>query len=132
MKLKYKINPEENVCQFYRQLTVSNIGWAIISSCAYINCEVTFGEYVINEEKIEEFLPLNLQMYPNYKITLVMDNSTLVNPANGNQVIDGESIEDCIMGEYDFFIMCLNNNVSLATVLESGINRSILRGRHNI
>ena len=128
MKLKYKIEPEENVCPFYRQLTISSIDWAIINNVAHIHCEVEFGGY--NESN--EFVPLNQAMYPKYKVVLKLENTTLVNPKNGKQVLDGELEADCTFGEYDFFIMMLNNSVPLNTVLENGINRSISRGRHNI
>lgn len=128
MKLKYKIEPEENVCPFYRQLTISSIDWAIIDSRAYIHCVIEFGKY----DETNKFTPLNLPLYPNYKIMLKIENTTLVNPKTGGQQIDGELKEDCTMGEYDFFIAMMNSNVHFSTILENGINRSILRGRHNI
>jgi hypothetical protein len=128
MKLKYRIDPEEKVCPFHRQLTILNIDWAIIDNRAYIHCVIEFGNY--NESN--EFTPLNLRLYSNYKIMLKIENTTLVNPITGGQEIDGELAENCTMGEYDFFIDMMNSNVHLSTILENGINRIILRGRHNI
>jgi hypothetical protein len=128
MKLQYRIDPEKNGCPFHRQLTITNIDWAIINNVAHIHCSIEFGSY--NEDN--EFTPLSQAMYPKYKIVLKLENTTLVNPLNGKQAIDGELEADCTFGEYDFFIMMLNNKIPLNTVLEDGINRSILRGRHNI
>jgi hypothetical protein len=125
MKLEYIIEPD-SVCQYYRQLIITNIDWPILNECAYIHCNIVYGNLIKNE-----FTPLNLKMYPDYKIILIIANSTKVN-FEGRLENETEKPEECILGEYDFFIMCLNNNVPLSTVLENGINASILRGRHNI
>ncbi len=126
MKLKYIINPEENICEFHRELSIENIDQQISNDIAYLHCNIKFGNY--NNQIFE---PLNLVMYSNYKIILQISNSTLVDQY-GRLPNETETPEECVIGEYDFFVGCLNNNVPLATVLENGINASILRGRHNI
>jgi hypothetical protein len=128
MKLIYLIQPD-SFCQYYRKLSINNIDWQMLNNIAYIYCNIEYGNY---NEKTKLFETLGLIMYPNYKVILQISNSTLVNPANGNQVIDGELAENCTMGEYDFFIDMMNSDVHFSTILENGINRIILRGRHNI
>lgn len=126
MKLEYIIRPD-NICQFYRNLKITNIDWRTLDKIAYINCNIQFGNY-----SGDIFQPLELRIYPDYSIVLTIDNTTLVNPLTGEQIADGENEENCTLGEYDFFINSLNNNIPLNILLESGINRSILRGRHNV
>ncbi len=127
MKLEYIIQPEENVCQFYRRLKITNIDWPIIMQCAFIHCSIEYGTLT----KEQEFVPLNFTMYPNYTIQLIISNTTLVD-MQGRLETETNKPEECIIGEYDFFVMCLENGIPLSQILENGINASILRGRHNV
>jgi hypothetical protein len=125
MKLQYIIQPD-SVCQYHRQLTITNIDWPIIIQCAFIHCSIEYGN-LINKE----FVPLNLAMYPNYSVKLIIANSTLVD-LQGRMANETPNPELCVIGEYDFFIMGLEHGVPLSEILENGINVSILRGRHNV
>lgn len=127
MKLKYIIPPDD-FSLYHRELVLESIEWAIISSTAYLHIKIEYGNY---DSVNDIFQPLNLKQLSSYKLVLIIDNTTLVNPLTGGLVADGENEEDCTLGEYDFFVSSLNK-VPLATLLELGINRTIARGRHNV
>jgi hypothetical protein len=70
-------------------------------------------------------------MYPDYKIRLTISNTTKVDMM-GRMENETENPELCVIGEYDYFIMGLENGIPISDILENGINASILRGRHNV
>jgi hypothetical protein len=66
-----------------------------------------------------------------FNVNLVAVNSTLVNPANGNTVEDGEDAEDCTMGEYDYLVAVADNPINIFDVMRATILKSDSRGRFN-
>ncbi len=66
-----------------------------------------------------------------FGVNLVATNSTLVNPANGNTVEDGEDAEDCTLGEYDYLVAVADNPINIFDVMRATILKSDSRGRFN-
>jgi len=66
-----------------------------------------------------------------FTVILKAKNSTLVNPATGGTVEDGEDEADCTMGEYDYLVAVANNPINIFDVMRGTILKSDLRGRYN-
>lgn len=66
-----------------------------------------------------------------YVVKLLAVNSTLVNPANGATVEDGELEANCTLGEYDFLVGVANTNTNIFNIMKATIATADTRGRFN-
>ncbi len=101
----------------------------VIATEFYVNDNqidlVTFAYYFKDDE------PISVQRIKPLMVKLSAQNSTLVNPQTGGTVEDGESEEDCTMGEYDYLTMVADNPLNIFDLMKSVIARADARGRYN-
>ena len=86
---------------------------------------VTIASYLDNK------VPVKTERLKPFTVILSAQNSTLVNPANGNTVEDGEAVEDCTMGEYDYLTMVANNPLNIFDLMKAVVAKADTRGRYN-
>lgn len=75
--------------------------------------------------------PVTAERYKPYTIVLTAENSTMVNPVNGNSVEDGEAEEDCTQGEYDYFNDLADSPINIFDIMAATITKADTRGRYN-
>lgn len=101
----------------------------VIATEFYVNDSqidlVTIANYSKNSEEVKT------ERIKPFTVKLSAQNSTKVNPNTGGTVEDGEAVEDCTMGEYDYLTMVADNPLNIFDLMKSVISRADARGRYN-
>ena len=125
----YKLEVNISDCPitgFKRKVSLDKFEWNLLGEFITLNTKVNFytqENVLISKMGIHE-----------YGVDLRADNTTMVNPANGLSVADGEPEESCTIGEYDMFIAAYTTNPIVLPALITGIiqQRDTIRHRFDI